>query len=553
MKAIKKLLISFGLVALFALPGFAWKKVNLIPSGDVVALTNTLRRMITNGETYDIVRLEAGTYDLSPLIDAPMAEPYIGKSLLDGPTGTFFEGATGNPDDVILDAKGVNARILKVASGWEISGITFKNGNACGLTATGSYNAGGAIGTTGGSVTTAKNCKFIGNKSGRGGAVADINCENCHFEANSAQSGWGNGGAAAGAGGNKLINCTFICNTNGIDWCAGGAVGGYGLVSGCTVISNTASLGGGLGECKGVTNCVFKYNYSSRHGGAVYKCGTITNCTVIGNAGGNGGVMANTSAYGTRFADNYGSLHIRSEGDWFSTFEKCDVSGNHTYESDFIDCVVHDISNAYVRVGNMHYPNAYTGTVLYAFNNCRYFRNSLVTKVTLCKWDGNNALFYASADRPVTVENCTFADNIYPYLARSFNTASRDMHFVNTAIVRNFNPSLRNSDVRGYEASCMDFANCLLGCRDFTPAEGYGFLDTLELGEDGYKAVRFVDQGEHPYAPKYSSPLRAHGKPLDWMDDATDLAGNPRLRDGNVDIGCYQCWLDPVGTMLLLR
>ena len=99
----------------------------------------------------------------------------------------------------------------------------------------------------------------------------------------------------------------------------------------------------------------------------------------------------------------------------------------------------------------------------------------------------------------------------------------------------------------------MDHATCFLGYRNFTPAEGYGFLDTLELGEDGYKAVRFVDQGEHPYAPKYSSPLRAHGKPLDWMDDATDLAGNPRLRDGNVDIGCYQCWLDPVGEILLLR
>ena len=550
----KKLILSVGLVALAALPAFAWKKLNLIPSGDVVALTNTLYRMIANGETYDIVRLEAGTYDLSPLIDAPMAEPYIGKCLLDGPIGTFFEGATGNPDDVILDAKGVNARILKVASGWEITGITFKNGNACGLTATSSYNAGGAIGTTGGSVCTAKNCKFFGNRSGRGGAVADINCENCHFEANSAPSGWGNGGAAAGATGNKLVNCTFICNTNGIDWCGGGAAGGYGVISGCTVISNMASLGGGFCECRGVTNCVFKYNYSSRHGGAAYKCGTITNCTVVGNAGGNGGVMANTSAYGTKFADNYGALHIRAEGTEFYSFERCDIAGNHVYDADFIDCVVHDVSNAYVRVGNMHNPNAYTGTVTYVFNNCRYLRNSLVTNVTLCKWDGNNAIFYASSDRNMTVENCTFADNIYPYLARGFGTAERDIHFVNTAIVRNFNPSLKNSDVTGYESGCMDFVNCLLGRREHTPAEGYGLTDTQVLGEDKYRAVRFVGTGNCPYEPKYSSPLRANGKLLDWTtDDATDLAGNARLRDGKVDIGAYQCWLDPVGALLLLR
>ena len=36
-------------------------------------------------------------------------------------------------------------------------------------------------------------------------------------------------------------------------------------------------------------------------------------------------------------------------------------------------------------------------------------------------------------------------------------------------------------------------------------------------------------------------------------DEETDLAGNPRLRDGKVDIGCYQCWLDPVGLWFSIR
>ena len=42
----------------------------------------------------------------------------------------------------------------------------------------------------------------------------------------------------------------------------------------------------------------------------------------------------------------------------------------------------------------------------------------------------------------------------------------------------------------------------------------------------------------------------------DWMADALDIrqdAAFPRLRDGLVDIGCYQCWLDPIGLTFSIR
>jgi hypothetical protein len=44
-----------------------------------------------------------------------------------------------------------------------------------------------------------------------------------------------------------------------------------------------------------------------------------------------------------------------------------------------------------------------------------------------------------------------------------------------------------------------------------------------------------------------------------WMNDAYDLRGNAddgkyrRLRDGSADLGCYQCWYDPLGTRLVVR
>ncbi len=57
-------------------------------------------------------------------------------------------------------------------------------------------------------------------------------------------------------------------------------------------------------------------------------------------------------------------------------------------------------------------------------------------------------------------------------------------------------------------------------------------------------------EGRDYYALKHSSPARGKGLVMDWMTDATDIRQDeayPRLRDGKVDIGCYQCWLDAIG------
>ena len=61
---------------------------------------------------------------------------------------------------------------------------------------------------------------------------------------------------------------------------------------------------------------------------------------------------------------------------------------------------------------------------------------------------------------------------------------------------------------------------------------------------------------EHPYSLKYKSPVRGLGELLGWTEEDVDVRGNtdyPRIRDGKVDLGCYQCWLDPLGTTLRIR
>ena len=45
---------------------------------------------------------------------------------------------------------------------------------------------------------------------------------------------------------------------------------------------------------------------------------------------------------------------------------------------------------------------------------------------------------------------------------------------------------------------------------------------------------------DYPLTPGRRSQLRGSGQILDWMVTGTDLAENPRLSDGGVDIGCYR-------------
>ena len=67
------------------------------------------------------------------------------------------------------------------------------------------------------------------------------------------------------------------------------------------------------------------------------------------------------------------------------------------------------------------------------------------------------------------------------------------------------------------------------------------------------RSYGFVGAGdEHPYSLRYSSPARDQGLSFAWAEGSTDLAGNPRV-NGTIDIGCYECYLPPVGTMMIFR
>ena len=56
-----------------------------------------------------------------------------------------------------------------------------------------------------------------------------------------------------------------------------------------------------------------------------------------------------------------------------------------------------------------------------------------------------------------------------------------------------------------------------------------------------------------PYSLRWASPVIGKGDARCFSGDSVDLAGNSRLRDGILDLGCFQCYTPLVGTVILVR
>jgi hypothetical protein len=405
------------------------------------------------------------------------------------------------------------------------------------------------------------NINAVGNhwNSSGGGAARDAVLSNCVFYGNMA---YRLGGAVRGG---TLYKCTVISNRvmYGQSEAYGGGIYDATLVEKCTVASNyTAGVGGGVYSCDKVVDSKLLYNCASYGGGAALS--TVEECTIAHNVarssvdyyerGGGGGGVYQGKAIKCRFSDN-SSVSYQCE-----QLKDCDIQSSRMHAKQIDSCVIHNVENGPVSfaVGNVSYPDGFPVSNRFMFAVGEVMRNCLVTN---CSWRSlagdyvNAAFFYPIANVTSRVENCTFADNAYYILARDFN--KDPIAFVNCALVgnRQRSSSTGYSDIHLSDCYRMVFSNCVYGVVNNLSRREEGYEDSacLELGTDA--SPRFVTWENVPrYTPKRTSPLRGKGLLLDWMtDDATDIAGNPRVRDGKVDVGCYQCWLDPLGFSLRVR
>lgn len=466
--------------------------------------------------------------------------------------------------------------------------------NTARTAATTSYGAfGGAVVSAGEIV----DCDFSGNRvevnasssSVRGGGALYMAPDyrrsglvsGCRFECNEAALSRGGAMACAGGFGQDCVvtNCTFLCNTGGVSsanyhfggalYCCsnvvdcvlssnvcynGGAVA-YSSLKGCALEGNVAlMIGGGayrsaLEGCSLERNMADKAGVSNCNGGGAYDS-SLRGCLVGGNYAGNGGgvhmcelsfctnVANETKYHGENYpAEMYGSTArdcvfrgmggvpaISSEEpeNWFlfskSSFERCrflDGKGGAVFFA------------GTVALTNCLVANCSVGTALFRVNT----KAGDFSDVASCTFVSNSyARFRADA---TVAEKMAVANTLF--FGGKENGNERDFSGDAAKLVSSFDNSIfaSSGEVAANESSVNYYGNS-----GFTPKFA---------GAD-------ADAG-HPYALRYGSPARRAGAVQAWMAGATDLRGEgfPRLRDGAVDIGCYECWLHPAGMNITVR
>lgn len=368
-----------------------------------------------------------------------------------------------------------------------------------------------------------------GNNSSFGGGAVHLpentrydatTVSNCTFAANSVVNQ--NGGALSGAhAGIAVVGCVFSNNCTSAG--NGGALAGIQSVRGCAIVSNATSSASGFG-------------------GGAYNC-TLTGCFVASNFAYRCGAVADSVLYSCTNVAN-------SAGDFYETGPSSDGGGCYAQ-----DCIFRD--------------GGYNGKRIFGlsgFNRCRFQnigRGYLFTgsvALTNClfsniKADGNKCAMMYQITGASSMINCTVVSNVYSVFASScvtpkLLTVKNCFFFANKA-------ADAEVDIDGTADSVVSsFSGCILAAASDDDIPGsnnlnyYGDASFLP-GFSGGRA-----DPENPFAITPRSPAyRKDGVVADWMATATDIRGEgfPRLRDGRVNIGCYQCWIKIPGFMVKIR
>ena len=535
---------------------------------------------LSNGPSMNYITLNAGTYDVSGRTYPGPGDAHLGA------TNIVFQGATGNREDVLVFGD-MTRPVFGLYSGGARH-LTVSNGTR-GVVASGSGSQmtnlivtccsnktlkGGA-----GYQGTWRDCLIVGNCAQYGGGLYSCTAYNCIITNNQAT---GNGG---GVYGGTTVESLLTGNR------AANGGGAYeGTIRGGRIELNDADYqGGGMygsvisNKCVIYGNSLARFNNAggdSRYGAGA-RSGSVYDSMIIGNAvlpcpdkpNMQGGGAYNTSLYDCLVANNYSAG--LSSGINSGKAVRCVISNNVTTSAQgfplrqltggLVDCVVYNEFCNSVKFANRCKFIGFTGTwTLTAADNPHtngtfttsttslnllYAGNSL----TNCLVANNTAgrLFCSSGPSKSAAVNCTFVDNCVTYYGSDFT--SNGLTIANCIFAGN--KKVDGSALSTYfEGRAANHTNVTLNCCAFdkpvyskTKNKTPAFQSNIYQFSD----MKFDSKNEeHPYSLRWGSPARGLGELLDWTDGDLDIrndAAYPRLRDGKVDLGCYQCWLDPIG------
>jgi len=333
------------------------------------------------------------------------------------------------------------------------------------------------------------------------------------------------GGISMSAANSRLDNCIV---TNCTSTAASGNAGGGGVyVSGANAV---------------VTNCLIVDNRALRPGGGVFvnsgANAVFTDCDIVGNKGSDGSGMyvngVGTVISGCSIVGN-GNAGLGNGGGVFlsvaSRLVDSRVEGNVASYGGGLHMNTGSAVDRCVIQGN----TAGTGGGIRIQSGGATVLNSLIVS------NRTGGGVYSAA--LCTVENCTIAGNYVTGQGGGINltTAATSGTFRNLIVTGNTsgNANVLTRDFYRPDTR-VQIVNSYIGVGLENYANTSGILTAADNGDPKF----WDDTKGNPLLNDYrlspASPCVGKGAYQDWMTNALDRAGNPRLNlDDSVDMGCY--------------
>ena len=538
------------------------------PTESATWLVNTLEDSWNEDPNDDIVSLREAI-DLSAdgdriVFDASLASGTI--VLLDG-----LEISKG----ITVDASGVGGITIDGNQKWTCFAISADQTETpvelIGLTITnGKFGHGGGIDFFGGSLNLT-NCTITKNyANGNGGGIyqtgtgTTLTLTDCIISDNNAQ--YGGGIYQTGTGATlTLANCTISDNS---------AQFGGGIykdaectltITSSTISENTGVVVGGIYCYDGtltLTNSSVSRNTANNRGGGIYnEVGTLTITDTIVSGNDDGGIynelgtvtLTDCTITENNSYDRYGG-GIYNQGTLIIT--KCTISANNTYSDGggiynegtltLTDCTVSGNSTPYgsgggirsdgdtltltdsVVVGNSAY---FSGGGIFIGEGIVMITNSTVSMNTAKGVFDSFGSGIAIENGRMTLLNCTVTDNAAYYGGGIYNIFGI-VNLYNSIIAQNTSVIPKNDiDIHSPNYGAINAYNTLSSYNDWSRSENCIVYDpSIPL---------FTDALHGDFTPAENSQAVNTGN-NDYVKTETDLAGNPRIYDGTVDIGAYE-------------
>lgn len=400
----------------------------------------------------------------------------------------------------------------------------------------------------------------------------------------------------AGNGGGIYVESTFKKPGSGKTYNVVNFIIDTCVISNCHAIAGDNGKGGGVAYAsyanRGhvITKSTIRNCVASKYGGGINGNGNaqvtrtshllITGSEFIGNKtqrpGGGGSLFGIHLGAGSTWSENClfkggssnGSLSSAFNTACDSVFTNCVMEslaaggtpGANGGKNSFYDCLFHSTnlgsSDVYIFEGCV-FSNMLSAAASYVFFGAD-------CKVRNCLWTCSNHPMTANGQ----IENCTIAgNNTVGFLCA---TAGSQPQLINCIVYGNKyhndykgpNIGYRSPWSAGVSAS-LTLKNCYIenGDESSIPNPQNSKAATLLQDFDSTGATAaiiakakakgpgFVDEANGDWRLTRKSPLRDAGLNADWMVNATDLEGKPRLLQLNgkysatatVDLGCYEC------------